>query len=239
MLDTPTLERLIPRSRPGTFHRRAWLGLTGLAGLGLLLDGCAPRVLTPRREDMDLLGIHEGPLPIVQWLVDHPDPDSVLRQVAGDAARLRRWYLAGLDDAMRKTLKESGGVGLAAPQVGVSSRVILVQRQDGSEDVLTCVDPRIIGRSDDTVEGWEACLSIEGVGGKVARAREIRVGYRDLQGGAHALVSRDFEARIFQHEFDHLDGILYVDKLLGPLLPIEEMRRRREEEKAAATRQGD
>jgi len=202
--------------------------MAGLAGLGLLLDGCAPRVLTPRREDMDLLTIHEGPLPIVQWLVEQPDPASVLRRHADDAARLRQWYLAALDDAMRQTLAGAGGVGLAAPQVGVASRVILVQKQDGSEDVLTCVDPVILERSDEEVEGWEACLSIQGVGGKVSRARALRLAYRDVQGEAHVLETHDWEARIFQHEIDHLDGVLYVDKLVGPLLPVEEMRRRRE-----------
>ena len=207
-----------------------------MAGLGLLLDGCAPRALTPPRRDMYLLAIHEGPLPIVQWLTEQPDPGSVLRRHADDAARLRRWYLAALDDGMRRTLAAAGGVGLAAPQVGIPSRVILVQRQDGSEDVLTCVDPVILERSDEEVEGWEACLSIRGVGGKVSRARALRLRYRDLDGGAHVLETRDWEARIFQHELDHLDGVLYVDKLVGPLLPIEEMRRLREEEKAAVAR---
>lgn len=215
------------------WNRREWLGMTGLAGLGLLLDGCATRALTPRREDMELLVAHRGPLPIVQWVLDQPDPGSVLRRDAEAAARLRRWYLVSLDDAMRRTLVESKGVGLAAPQVGVSSRVILVQRQDGSEDILTCVDPVILERSDDEVEGWEACLSVAGVGGKVSRAREIHVAFRDLHGDDRVLESHDWEARIFQHEIDHLDGILYVDKLAGPLLPIEEMRRLREEEKAA------
>ena len=220
------------------WSRREWLGVAGMAGMGVLLDGCAPRVLMPRREDTELLAIHEGPLPIVQWSLDHPDPNSVLRQVAGDTARLRRWYLAALDDGMRKTLIESGGVGLAAPQVGVSSRVILVQRQDGSEEVLTCVDPEILERSDEEVEGWEACLSIEGVGGKVSRVQEISVGYRDITGERHVIESQDFEARIFQHEIDHLNGVLYVDRLAGPLVPIEEMRRRREEEKAATSSGG-
>jgi peptide deformylase len=223
-------------TRQRTLDRREWLGVAGLAGLGLLLDGCAPRALTPPRRDMDLLAIHEGPLPIVQWLTEQPDPGSVLRRHADDAARLRRWYLAALDDGMRQTLAAAGGVGLAAPQVGIPSRVILVQRQDGSEDVLTCVDPVILERSDEEVEGWEACLSIQGVGGKVSRARELRLTYRDRRGEAHVLETHGWEARIFQHEIDHLDGVLYVDKLVGPLLPIEEMRRLRDEEKAPVAR---
>ena len=214
-----------------SWSRRRWLTLAGMAGMGIFLEGCAPRVLTPRRKDTELLAIHEGPLPIVQWILDHPDPDSVLRLVAVDAAQLRRWYLIALEDGMRKTLIESGGVGLAAPQVGVSSRVILVQRQDHSEEILTCIDPVILERSDEVVEGWEACLSIEGVGGKVSRAREISVGYLDINGIRHVIHSKDFEARIFQHEIDHLNGVLYVDQLAGPLVPIDEMRRLREEEK--------
>jgi len=210
------------------WSRREWLGVVGLAGLGALAGGCAPRVLAPRRKDSELLAVHPGPLPIVQWSRDLPDPASVLRREAGEASRLRRWYLAALDDAMQRTLTEAGGVGLAAPQVGISSRLILVQRQDERGEILTCVDPVILERSDDEVEGYEACLSIRGVGGKVSRAREIRVVFSDVHGERRVLDSRDWEARIFQHEIDHLDGVLYVDKLTGPLLPIEEMRRRRD-----------
>jgi len=215
-------------STGSAWSRREWLGAVGAAGLGMLVHGCAPRVLAPTRKDSELLAVHEGPLLIVQWRPDRPDPDSVLRREAVDAAQLRRWYLAALDDAMRRTLADAGGVGLAAPQVGISSRVILVQHRDERGDVVVCVDPVILERSDAEVEGWEACLSIRGVGGRVSRAREVRVAYHDLGGERRVVDSRDREARIFQHEIDHLHGVLYLDRLTGPLLPIEEMRRRRD-----------
>jgi peptide deformylase len=165
---------------------------------------------------------------------------------------------------MRATLTESGGVGLAAPQVAVSRRFVLVElqekrdqkektekkvktkdrdeadRSDESNEtsvVLACLDPRIVTRSKEQVDGYEACLSIDGYGGLVRRAKWVEVSYTDLQGRKKTRRATDWEARIFQHEIDHLDGILYVDRLVGDLLPIEEMRRRREKRRQDQQRQ--
>jgi peptide deformylase len=180
------------------------------------------------RAETQLLWHAGRPLPIVQWNRGAANPDSVLRRQAGSARTLSGRSLRRLDSLMRESLRQSGGVGLAAPQVSVSRRVILVQRQRPGRPVLTCVDPRIVRRSAAQVDGYEACLSIRGVGGLVKRAQWVEVAFYDLEGRAQRLRSEGWEARIFQHEVDHLEGRLYIDRLAGPLLPIEEMRRRRQ-----------
>jgi peptide deformylase len=239
-----------------TMHwtRRQWLagtaravGAGGAAGLGLtgagagasgLLAGCGPRSgargATPPRPqglaaaERRLLWQSPRPLPVRQWSRQAPDPRSVLRRRAAPARALSAKTLARIDACLRETLARSGGVGLAAPQVGLSRRVVLVQLQREDKPVLTCVEPVCVQRSRAQVDGYEACLSVQGVGGLVRRARQVTVVYRDLQGRTRRIRSSGWEARIFQHELDHLDGVLYLDRLVGPLLPLDEVRRRRE-----------
>jgi len=169
-----------------------------------------------------------GPvLEIVTWDPAKREGHPALRQKARPAAGLSRAELTKLDRLMRATLEKSGGVGLAAPQVGLPLRVVLVQLQDEAKTVITCVDPVLELKSPSLVDGYEGCLSIPGLGGKVRRHESIQVRCRSLEGRVKIYESSGFEARIFQHELDHLDGALYTDKLEGELLPIEEMRRRR------------
>jgi len=213
--------------------RRQWLLGCGAAGAATLVGGCATsgrpdlRILTAAEHK--LLAQPAQTLPILQYQLAGSNLGAVLRQRALRARELPGRSLARLDRLMRATLKRSGGVGLAAPQVGFARRMALVQLQTGAraKQVLTCVDPRIRRRSADRVDGYEACLSISGVGGEVARARWVDVSYYDLAGRQHQRRSTGWEARIFQHELDHLDGRLYVDLVNGPLVPIEELRRRR------------
>lgn len=214
----------------------AGLGLTG-AGAGGLLAGCGPRTgargaSPPRSQALDaaerrLLWQSPRPLPVLQWSRQAPDPSSVLRRRAAPARALSAKTLERIDASMRESLARSGGVGLAAPQVGLSRRVVLVQLQREDKPVLTCVEPVCVQRSRAQVDGYEACLSVQGVGGLVRRAHQVTVVYRDLQGRKRRIRSSGWEARIFQHELDHLDGVLYLDRLVGPLLPLDEVRRRR------------
>lgn len=218
--------------------RRQWLAVTGAAGGVALLDGCTPglqarRGLAPT--ERKLLAQPGASLPIVQYKLAGANLGSVLRQRSRSARHLPRQSLVRLDRLMRASLKRSGGVGLAAPQVGLARRVILVQLQTKQRPVLTCVDPRIVRRSGDRVSGYEACLSIHGVGGSVDRARWVELTYLDLQGRKRTHRSEGWEARIFQHELDHLIGRLYVDLVRGPLLPLDEMRRRRRLRKSRGT----
>jgi peptide deformylase len=147
--------------------------------------------------------------------------EPVLRQ---KARRVRDFdgKLHALLDDMRETLLAAPGVGLAAPQVGVSQRVIVVRLPDDEESVeeygeqagvwYEVVNPEIIRSSREKVNGVEACLSIPGYFGRVERHVEIVVRGQDRNGKELRIRARDWLARVFQHEIDHLDGILYIDR---------------------------
>jgi peptide deformylase len=161
-----------------------------------------------------------------------PDAESVLRQRAALVDPTDPG-LPPLVERMRATLEDSGGVGLAAPQVGVSRRIILVRhgtRPAGqTKRVAVYLNPRVEWASEQTDEDYEGCLSLPGVGGLVPRARQLRLRYQ-LPGKPEELTLElvDWDARIVQHELDHLDGVLYVDRLRGELLDEAETRRLRD-----------
>jgi peptide deformylase len=110
---------------------------------------------------------------------------------------------------MEKAMKEEKGVGLAAPQVGVNKRIIIVF-MDG-KSVIPMINPEIIDYSKETEFGEEGCLSLPGKWGQVERYRQILVQYKDEKGDKRVLRLEGFNARIVQHEIDHLDGILFTD----------------------------
>ena len=138
--------------------------------------------------------------------------------------------LATLERRMRATLVDSGGVGLAAPQVGVGARAILVTLDARSPVPRTvwCVNPRIERRSDELQDDLEGCLSIPELCGLVRRQQALTVAYFDGTVEVELDVE-GFDARIFQHEIDHLDGVLYTDRMLGPAAPKEALRPLRDE----------
>ncbi len=108
---------------------------------------------------------------------------------------------------------ENDGVGIAAPQVGISRRLVAVQRFDkAGEPFEFYVNPEIVRYGDETAPGGEGCLSVPDMRGTVVRAQEIDVRYRTASGTDTLETVRGFTAVIFQHEIDHLDGILYTDK---------------------------
>ena len=123
-----------------------------------------------------------------------------------------------LIDDMLDTMAEYHGVGLAAPQVHEGLR-IFVASLDGGEDgdqqaePYVIVNPEISVVGSDIVEDWEGCLSIPDVRGRVPRAREIEVRAVDRHGERLRLSAHDFAARVIQHETDHLDGILFFDRM--------------------------
>ncbi len=117
---------------------------------------------------------------------------------------------------MQETMVEYQGIGLAAPQVHVSARLLVYRADsdDGAEsEILTLVNPVIEPLGDETEPGWEGCLSIPDIRGIVPRHRRIRVTSLDEEGEALEYTAEDFEARVIQHEVDHLDGILYFDRM--------------------------
>ncbi|MBO4251417.1 MAG: peptide deformylase [Clostridia bacterium] len=112
-----------------------------------------------------------------------------------------------LDD-MKETLVQADGVGLAAPQVGVLRRVFIVSFED---KYYECINPVIVSKSGKQV-GDEGCLSVRGKYGTVERPKKITVQAFDRYGKKFTVKAEDFLARAFCHEYDHLDGILYIDK---------------------------
>ena len=128
-----------------------------------------------------------------------------------------------LDD-MRETLIESGGVGLAAPQVGILRRVVLV---DNGEQILELVNPTLL-ETDGEQEGPEGCLSVEGKYGLVKRPYYAKVRAQDRNGNWFEAEGEELTARCFCHELDHLDGIIYTE-VMERLLTDKEMRELYEE----------
>jgi peptide deformylase len=124
-----------------------------------------------------------------------------------------------LIDDMVETMLDAPGVGLAAPQVAESQRVITVQLPDEPEEygdnagvLYAVVNPEIVRASRETENGVEGCLSVPGYVGRVERAAMVKVRGQDQHGKPVRLKVEGYLARVFQHEIDHLDGVLFIDK---------------------------
>lgn len=115
---------------------------------------------------------------------------------------------AALLEDMKETLKKADGVGLAAPQVGVLRRVFII---DFENNYYECINPRMIEQKGKQF-GDEACLSVKGKYGKVERPMQVTVQAQDRNGKEFTVKAEGFLARAFCHEYDHLDGVLYIDK---------------------------
>ena len=121
-----------------------------------------------------------------------------------------------LDD-MRETLEESGGVGLAAPQVGILRRVCIVEDSEG--EIIELVNPEVVEVSEETQTGVEGCLSLPGKYGIVTRPEHVVVRAQDRNGDWYEYEGDEILARCFLHEIDHLDGHMYTEiaeKMLTP-----------------------
>ncbi|MBW2534208.1 MAG: peptide deformylase [Deltaproteobacteria bacterium] len=213
------------------------------AGAAALIGGCAGRVPTATEPGCPRAPVPEQKLswlPAEQPLIaaQRPDFDVVTRGSA--AARVLRSLArpvpagADLEDVERRmeaTMRAAGGVGIAGPQVGLSLRVatLMLDYKTDAPRILFVRNPVIVERSDETVEGYEGCLSVPDVGGLVRRHAWIRIEHQARDGEILTTEAEGYNAVLWQHELDHLDGVLYVDKLLGELMPMDEVRRLREE----------
>jgi peptide deformylase len=142
----------------------------------------------------------------------------VLRERAKplEKSDLRKPLVQKLIDDMIETMHEYHGVGLAAPQVHEGVRLfvaLLDDDADAKSEATVIVNPEIIGQSDVREEGWEGCLSIPDIRGMVPRLTDITVKALDRDGRPMELRLRQFPARVAQHETDHLDGILFFDRM--------------------------
>lgn len=152
-------------------------------------------------------------------------PHTILRQKVRPVTRFDD-ELQTLIDNMIETMRSANGVGLAAPQIGENRRLAIIESlpdydEDGDEipgsrDLFVIVNPDVVWRSNDVEDGIEGCLSIPGYLGEVERPLSIRVRAQDRHGKKLKLKLSGWTARIFQHEIDHLNGILYIDKLTAP-----------------------
>lgn len=136
--------------------------------------------------------------------------DPVLREKSKKVEKMDN-KLASLVKDMVDTLKEQGAVGLAAPQIGITRRVIIISLDD---KIKIFINPEIEVLDKRNIESNEGCLSIYSIKDfNVNRFSKVKVKAKDLKGNDVTLVAEDLLARIFQHEIDHLNGILYIDRL--------------------------
>ncbi len=133
--------------------------------------------------------------------------DPTLRKVCAKVTRFDGELSALLDD-MKETLKKEEGAGLAAPQVGVPIRAVVV---DVDEGYFEFVNPVFVWQKGEQT-GAEGCLSVRGKAGTVTRPEKVKIVFQDRKGDRYSLVAHGFFARAICHELDHLDGILYTDK---------------------------
>ena len=134
--------------------------------------------------------------------------DDVLRQKCSPVEVFDEKLWALLDD-MKDTVKKEQGAGLAAPQVGILRRMAVV---DVDEGYFEFINPDITQQKGEQ-SGWEGCLSVRGKSGIVSRPMKVTLTYQDRNGEKHLLKAKGFFARAICHELDHLDGILYIDKI--------------------------
>lgn len=154
-------------------------------------------------------------------------PEPVLRRKAHKVTNFDQ-DLQKLIDDMVETMRVAPGVGLAAPQVGIAERVIVVEYnideddEDSPKKLYTLVNPEIVQASEETELGVEGCLSVPAVVGEVERHVQIVVKAQNRRGQPTKLKLSGWMARIFQHEIDHLDGILFTDRATKVWKPSEE-----------------
>ncbi len=144
-------------------------------------------------------------------------PDPVLRHKARPVTRFDAELQTLIDD-MIETMRAAPGVGLAAPQVGIAERVIVVEyaqdeeQEDAPKKLYVMVNPEIKTASEETEDGIEGCLSVPGWQGEVERALTVTVKGQSRRGQPMKVKAKGWMARIFQHEIDHINGVVFTDR---------------------------
>lgn len=163
--------------------------------------------------------------------------NPVLRRIARDLEphEIRSPWLLGLVEDMTDTMHELGGIGIAAPQVSESVKLAIIEITEGStrypgmepHALTVLVNPRITVLDETEQAFWEGCLSVPDLRGLVQRPRGVRVDYVDLQGQRQSLIAQDFLSSVVQHELDHLQGVLFIDRVRDTtkLATLEDYRR--------------
>jgi peptide deformylase len=146
--------------------------------------------------------------------------NPVLRRRSQFVENIKDDRLQQLIDNLIFTVQQANGVGIAAPQVARGDRLFIIASRPNLRypqaphmEPTAMINPRIIASSTEKVKDWEGCLSIPGIRGLVPRSRSIEIEYTSRDGQLHQQELTDFVARIFQHEQDHLDGIVFLDRV--------------------------
>lgn len=144
----------------------------------------------------------------------------ILRQTAQEIDNVRDDRIQTLIDDLLITVKQANGVGIAASQVAESYQLMIVASRPNlryptapSMEPTPIINPHILSHSTETVKGWEGCLSIPGIRGNVLRYQAIEIEFLDRFGKPQKMEMTDFVARIFQHEFDHFNGVMFIDRV--------------------------
>jgi peptide deformylase len=144
--------------------------------------------------------------------------NPVLRQSAQPIDNPLNPALQVLIDELQKIMIQSAGVGIAAPQVGISQRLIIVASRPTLRyptapkmPPTAMLNPQLVAHTQDTEKSWEGCLSVPGIRGLVPRFTTVTVAYLDRTGQPQQQILEGFVARVFQHEYDHLHGIVFID----------------------------
>lgn len=135
--------------------------------------------------------------------------DEILRKKSREVLEINDRLIELLDD-MNETMRKEDGIGLAAPQVGILKRVVVV---DVGQGPIYMINPEIVSMEGSAIDE-EGCLSVPGENGKVERPSKIIVNYMDKEGNRTTLEAEELLARCICHEIDHLDGVLFIDKIL-------------------------
>jgi peptide deformylase len=144
----------------------------------------------------------------------------VLREVARKVANPKDPAIQSLIDDLLVTVADANGVGIAAPQVFVGLSLFIVASRPNPRypqapdlEPIAMINPQLIWASEEKEKGWEGCLSIPGIRGVVPRHRRVGVRYLTRTGGVREEEYENFLARVFQHEFDHIQGVVYIDRV--------------------------
>lgn len=159
-------------------------------------------------------------MPILRQIAQLGQP--VLRQETAGVGNPADPLLQPLIDDMLATMAEANGVGIAAPQVFEPLRLFIVASrpnprypQAPAMAPTAMLNPEILWRSDETEQGWEGCLSVPGIRGLVPRSLRIGVRYLSREGGVCEEELSGFIARVFQHEYDHISGMVFLDRVVS------------------------
>ena len=162
--------------------------------------------------------MNDQPMPIIRQIAQLGHP--ILRQTAVEVQDINNLSIHTLIEDLLATVSDTNGVGIAAPQVYESLRIFIMAsrpnlRYPSAPEIepTAIINPEILWTSDEMENDWEGCLSVPGIRGLVPRHKRIGVKYTTINGTLKEYELNDFLARIFQHEYDHLNGLSFLDRL--------------------------